>query len=85
MSADCLNQLALEVIALTTTEKQHCMNVELGNDESITWNPQVQEIKTSKTYSTEAIRFKVDYKRKYLDILRLINKETINVPIRYIF
>ena len=85
LSTDCLNQLALEVIALTTTEKQHCMNVELGNDESITWNPQVQEIKTSKTYSTEAIRFKVDYKRKYLDILRLINKETINVPIRYIF
>jgi hypothetical protein len=26
----------LEIIALTTTEKQHCMNLELGNDESIT-------------------------------------------------
>ncbi len=85
LSEECINQLALEVIVLTTTSKQHCMNVELGNDETFTWNPELQESKVSKTYGSEAIRFKVNYKQKYLDLLEAVNNTTINVPIRYIF
>jgi hypothetical protein len=61
------------------------MNLELGNDETYTWNEDVQEGKISKTYGSEAIRYKVDFKKKYLDIIRKINKDTINIPIRYIF
>lgn len=49
------------------------------------WNPEVQEIKISKSFGSEAIRYKVEHKKKYLDIIRKINKEIINIPIRYIF
>jgi DNA repair photolyase len=85
LSPELLKQTALEVIVLTTTCAQHEMNLELGNDETYTWNEDVQEGKISKTYGSEAIRYKVDFKKKYLDIIRKINKETVNIPIRYIF
>jgi DNA repair photolyase len=85
LSSEFLKQTALEVIVLTTTCAQHEMNLELGNDETYTWNEDVQEGKVSKTYGSEAIRYKVNFKKKYLDIIRKINKETINIPIKYIF
>lgn len=85
LSPEFLSQTALEVIVLTTTCNQHEMNLELGNDETYTWNPDVQETKISKSFGSEAIRYKVEHKKKYLDLIRKINKETVNVPVRYIF
>lgn len=84
LAHDTLEQLKLEVIVLTTTEKQHAMNLELGNDESLTWCPSIQEPKKSKTYGSDAIRFKVDYKSKYLNKLQEI-AELFGLQIRYIF
>ena len=76
LSPEFLHQAALEVIVLTTTCSQHEMNLELGNDETYTWNPEVQETKISKSFGSEAIRYKVDFKRKYLDLIQKINNET---------
>lgn len=50
------------------------------------WNPEVQETKISKSFlEAKQLDIKLSIRKKYLDLIRKINKETINAPIRCIF
>ena len=84
-SQELKNQIACEVIFLTHEEKFHEYNLSLGKDESLLWNPTIQESKKS-LYGGNNIRYKYQLKDTYIkEYKKLISKEMSYCNIRYIF
>lgn len=78
-------QIACEVIFLTHEEGLHNFNVTLGKDETLLWNPRIQENKVS-LYGGHNVRYRHDLKAKWIkEFTQLLNKEMKYCPIRYIF
>ena len=79
-------QLKAEVIFLTHNEKKHIKNLEDNlPGESLLWNPDMQEEKTSQ-YGGKNVRYKRDLKKCYINQFKDLMKEVIPYcEIRYIF
>lgn len=79
------SQIACEVIFLTHEEGLHNINTVLGKDETLLWNPSIQENKVS-LYGGHNVRYRYDLKAKWIkEFTQLLNKEINYCPIRYIF
>lgn len=84
VSKEFKEQCGLECIFATYSKITHDYNVNKGLDDSLLWQPDIQEDKVSE-YGSKALRYKWQLKKEWVDEFKeLINNE-LNIPIRYIF
>jgi spore photoproduct lyase len=84
VSEDFKKQCGLECIFATYSEMTHKYNVEKGINDSILWQPNIQEEKISE-YGGKALRYKYQLKAKWIEEFKQLLKQELNIPIRYIF
>jgi hypothetical protein len=84
VSEEFKKQCGLEVIFLTHNANLNKINLERGLDESLLWNPQIQEEKVSK-YGGNNVRYQWQFKQKLINELTDLINEDLKIKIRYIF
>lgn len=84
VSDDFIQQSGLEVIFLTHNKNLHDKNLLRGWDDSLLWNPEIQEEKQSE-YGGNNVRYERNLKSKMVkEMTELINSD-LKIKIRYIF
>lgn len=84
VSDDFKSQCGLEIIFLTHNANLNKINKDRKLDESLLWNPTIQEEKISK-YGGNNVRYQWQFKDQLIkDITNLINSD-LKIKIRYIF
>jgi spore photoproduct lyase len=84
VSQEFKDQCGLEIIFLTHNANLNKINLERGLNESLLWNPEIQEEKISK-YGGNNVRYKWQLKEKLINELTQLINEDLKIKIRYIF
>jgi spore photoproduct lyase len=84
VSQEFKDQCGLEIIFLTHNANLNKINLEKGLNESLLWNPKIQEEKISK-YGGNNVRYKWQLKEKLINELTQLINEDLKIKIRYIF